>query len=262
LIVVPAIDIRAGKCVRLIQGDYDRETVFGDDPAAMAERWAGSGASALHLVDLDGARSGRSDNATAVEAIVERLRTVAAEQGRDRPIVTDLGGGIRDGDAAARWLDIGIDRVILGTVAVTDPDVVTLCCERYPGRVWVGIDARAGRVAVSGWTEGTDRDVLELAAEVEGCGAGGIIYTDIDRDGTGAGVNAEATARLASAVRCPVYASGGVHSAADVERLASASAAFPGNDIAGVIVGRALYDGAVTLEELIAVAAGVTGGSC
>ena len=262
MIVIPAIDIRGGKCVRLVQGDYDRETVFGEDPAAMAERWARSGASALHLVDLDGARSGRSDNATAVEGILERLRTVAAEQQRHRPIVTELGGGIRDVDAAARWLDIGIDRVILGTVAVTDPDVVTVCCERYPGRVWVGIDARAGRVAVSGWTEGTDRDVLELAAEVEGCGAGGIIYTDIDRDGTGVGVNAEATARLAGAVRCPVYASGGVHSTVDIERLTNASAALSGREIAGMIVGRALYDGAVTLEELMAAATGAAGDRC
>ena len=272
MIVVPAIDIRDGKCVRLVQGDYDRETVFGDDPAAMAVRWVRGGATTLHLVDLDGARTGRSDNAAAVEAILERLRGVEAQS----PVVTELGGGIRDAETAARWLDLGIDRVILGTVAVTDPDVVKVSCDRFPGRVWVGIDARAGRVAVSGWTEGTDRDALELAREVEGLGASGIIYTDIDRDGTGAGVNAAATARLARAVGCPVYASGGVHSADDVRRLLSANAADSSGPadsaspagrggagtVAGVIVGRALYDGAVSLEELLDAAAGASTASC
>lgn len=266
MIIVPAIDIRAGRCVRLVQGDYERETVFADDPAAMAERWAREGATHLHLVDLDGARSGRSDNAAAVTAILARLRGLKDKY----RVVTELGGGIRDVEAVARWLDLGIDRVILGTVAVTAPDVVQACCQRFPDRVWVGIDARQGRVAVSGWTAGTERDALDLAREVEGRGAGGIIYTDIDRDGTGAGVDAEATVRLARAVACPVYASGGVRSTDDVRRLAAAGSATAaagqaggcGATIAGVIVGRALYDGAVSLEDLLDAAVAASAPTC
>jgi phosphoribosylformimino-5-aminoimidazole carboxamide ribotide isomerase len=265
MIIAPAIDIRGGKCVRLVQGDYDRETVFGDDPAAMAEKWAASGAEVLHLVDLDGAKSGRSDNAAAVQEILRRFDAIAraatgATDGTTESAkpVTELGGGIRDIDAAARWLDLGIDRVILGTVAVTDPQTVVKCVERFGSRIWVGIDARKGKVAVSGWTEGTDREATDLAREVEEIGAGGIIYTDIDRDGTGKGVNAEATAKLATSVRCPVFASGGVHSTEDVTRLLEASAAqrrSGGRDITGVVVGRALYDGTVTLGQLLAAAA-------
>jgi phosphoribosylformimino-5-aminoimidazole carboxamide ribotide isomerase len=244
LIVVPAIDIRGGKCVRLLRGDYARETVYGDDPAAMALRWVAEGAGTLHLVDLDGARSGRSDNESAVRAI---LATLAARPGPR--VLTELGGGIRDTDAVARWLDAGLDRVILGTVAVTEPDIVSRAANRFPGRVWVGIDARDGKVAVAGWETGTQTSAVELAREVEGRGAAGIIYTDIERDGTRTGVNVDATARLAGAVGIPVFASGGVGAAADIEALCAA-----GSKIAGVIVGRALYDGATTLAELLAVA--------
>jgi len=247
VLVVPAIDIRGGKCVRLYQGDYGRETVFGDDPAAMALRWAREGARAIHLVDLDGARSGHTENRQAVVAILETIRGFERGQTDGTRIMTDLGGGIRDLAAVREWLSAGLDRVILGTAAVEDPDLVSRAAEHFPGRVWVGIDARGGRVAVSGWTAASDVDAVELARQVEGRGAAGIIYTDIDRDGTGRGVNVPATAALADCLSIPVYASGGVRTASDVAELRKAA----GRGIEGVIVGRALYDGAVTLSELL-----------
>lgn len=242
MLIVPAIDIRDGKCVRLYKGDYSRETVFGDDPSAMARRWIREGATALHLVDLDGAKSGKSDNFRAVEAIL----TAVAEES-SVPVQIDLGGGIRDEDGVSRWLDAGLHHVILGTAAVREPDLVSRCAARYPGAVWVGIDARGGEVAVSGWTEGSGVAAVDLARDVAERGAGGIVYTDIDRDGTGDGVNVTATEHLACEIDIPVYASGGVRSAADVERLRRAEEA----GVVGVIVGRALYDGAVTLEALL-----------
>jgi len=228
----------------LVRGDYARETVFGDDPAAMARRWVEEGARALHLVDLDGARSGNSDNEGAVKEI---LRALARSP---EHVTTELGGGIRDLDAVERWLGAGIDRVIIGTAAVKEPDLVARAAERFPGRVWVGVDARAGKVAVSGWTEETSLTALQFARDMESRGAAGIIYTDIERDGTGAGVNVEATARMAAAVGILVFASGGVHGTDDVRRLRAAG----GDSIAGVVVGRALYDGAVTLADLLAAA--------
>jgi len=246
VLIVPAIDIRDGKCVRLYKGDYARETVFGDDPSEMARRWIGEGATALHLVDLDGAKSGKSDNFRAVERI---LAAVADET--SAPVEVDLGGGIRDDDGVSRWLDAGLHHVILGTAAVREPDLVSRCAERYPGAVWVGIDARDGSVAVSGWTEDSGMAAVDLAHDAARRGAGGIVYTDIDRDGTGEGVNVEATQRLARGLDIPVYASGGVHTIADIERLKPAESA----GVTGVIVGRALYDGAVTLEALMAAAA-------
>lgn len=240
MLVLPAIDIRAGRCVRLLRGDYEQETVFSDDPAAMAQRWIDEGARALHLVDLDGARGAGDDNQRAVEAIL----AVAAGAGDD--FITELGGGIRDLVTVERWLAAGVGRVILGTVAVRDPDIVEQAARRWPGRVWVGIDARSGRVAVDGWINDGGRDALELAMAMQDAGVAGIVYTDIDRDGTGDGVNAEATARLARSVTVPVLASGGVHGVADVERLREVA----GSGIEGVVVGRALYDGAVTLARL------------
>lgn len=248
MIVVPAIDIRGGKCVRLVQGDYARETVFGDEPADMARRWMGEGATALHLVDLDGAKSGRRDNERAVSGV---LRAVAenASRGGVRP-TTQLGGGIRDIGSVEFWLGAGIDRVILGTAAVREPSLVEDAARRFPGRVWVGIDARDGKVAVDGWTQTTERSAAGLATEMEARGAAGIIYTDIGRDGTGEGVNVEATSALADRLGVPVFASGGVHSRDDVVRLR----AVGGKGIAGVIVGRALYDGAVTLSDLVSAA--------
>lgn len=246
MLILPAIDIRGGRCVRLFQGDYARETVFGDDPAAMAERWLSQGAQALHLVDLDGARDGVSTNRDAVLAI---LATVKAS-GRD--VTTELGGGIRDLAGVEGWLGAGLSRAIIGTAAVTDPELVTEAARRFPGRVWVGIDARGGKVAVKGWMEDTAVDAIALAREMEIRGAAGIIFTDIARDGTGGGVAAESTARLAEAISIPVVASGGVDSLDDVRRLQRVESA----GIEGVIVGRALYDGKVTLPDLLAAAAG------
>lgn len=239
--IIPAIDIRGGKCVRLIKGDYDRETVFGNDPAVMAERWISEGATSLHIVDLDGARDGASTNREAVRAIV------AVARKSPKPIVLDLGGGIRTADHAAAWLEAGLDRVVFGTAAVTDPDTVAEACQRFPDQIWVGIDAKAGEVKVSGWLEGSGMDAADLARDVQRWGAAGIIYTDIDRDGTGKGVNVEATGILACAVNIPVIASGGVHSVADIKNLKREESA----GVEGVIVGRALYDGKVTLRELL-----------
>jgi len=240
MLILPAIDIRGGRCVRLFQGDYGRETVFGNDPAAMAERWLGEGAKALHLVDLDGARDGALTNCTAVLAILAKVR----ESGR--AVLTEMGGGIRELASVETWLEAGVSRVVIGTAAVTNPELVTEASRCFPGRVWVGIDARGGKVAVRGWLEDTAVDAVTLAREMESRGAAGIIFTDIDRDGTGHGVAVESTARLAAALSIPVVASGGVDSLDDVRRLRAAESA----GIEGVIVGRALYDGKVRLADL------------
>jgi phosphoribosylformimino-5-aminoimidazole carboxamide ribotide isomerase len=216
--------------------------VFGDDPAAMAERWIGEGASAIHVVDLDGARDGTATNREAVLGIL-RAAMVAG-----RPILTELGGGIRTLVDVERWVEVGLGRVIIGTAAVEDPNFVGEAARLWPGRVWVGIDARGGKVATRGWMETTTVDAVALAKDMEMRGAAGIVFTDIDRDGTGTGVSAESTARLAEALTIPVVASGGVHSVADVERLRELAS----SGIEGVIVGRALYDGAVRLQDLIA----------
>lgn len=245
MLILPAIDIRGGRCVRLFQGDYGRETVFGDDPAAMAERWLAEGAAALHLVDLDGARDGASTNRAAVLAILAKVR----ESGRE--VVTELGGGIRDLAGVAAWMEAGLSRVVIGTAAVTHPELVGEASRRFPGRVWVGIDARGGKVAVKGWLEDTAVDAIELARDMESRGAAGIIFTDIDRDGTGHGVSVDSTARLAEALSIPVVASGGVDSLDDVRRLLAVEA----SGIEGVIVGRALYDGKVHLADLLRAAA-------
>lgn len=231
--------------MRLFQGDYARETVFGERPADMARRWIDEGAEALHLVDLDGARSGRSENESAVAAVIAEVASRTASKGTK--VVTDLGGGIRDESAIAMWLEAGLDRVILGTAATEKPELVSAGAKKFPGRVWIGIDARDGKVAVDGWTRTTALGAIDLARDAEQRGAAGIVYTDISRDGTGGGVNVEATAALADSVRIPVYASGGVHSADDVRRLRGVER----RGVAGVIVGRALYDGAVTLGALL-----------
>lgn len=232
----------------MVRGDYDRETVFGDDPAIMARRWVEEGSRVLHLVDLDGARGDRGDNREAVTAVLAELRRL--EAGGVGHVTTELGGGLRDVDAVERWLGTGVDRVILGTVVATDPEVLSLAAGRFPGRVWAGIDARGGRAAVSGWVEDSGRNVVELAVDAERRGAAGIVYTDIDRDGTTAGVNVEGTAAIADAVRIPVYASGGVSSVEDLARLR----AVEGRGVAGVVVGRALYEGTLSLAELMSVA--------
>ncbi|HIM77699.1 MAG TPA: 1-(5-phosphoribosyl)-5-[(5-phosphoribosylamino)methylideneamino]imidazole-4-carboxamide isomerase [Rhodospirillales bacterium] len=236
MIFFPAIDLKDGQCVRLFQGDMDQVTVFGDDPAGQAKGFADAGAKWLHVVDLNGAFSGRPVNEDAVSGILDRI---------DIPV--QLGGGIRDMQTIDFWLDRGVRRVILGTVAVRDPDLVKQACKLHPDRVVVGIDARDGMVAVEGWTELSEITGLELAKEFEDCGVAAIIYTDIARDGAMDGPNIEATVGLANAVSVPVIASGGVSSLEDLEALKAAGTGL----LEGVISGRALYDGRIDLAAAV-----------
>jgi len=240
VILFPAIDLKDGACVRLLRGDMDAATVFNDDPADQARAFAAAGAEWLHIVDLNGAFDGRSVNGDAVRGILEVTKAAGMR--------TELGGGIRTREHVASWLEAGIDRVILGTAAVKDPDLVIASCAAHPGRVAVGIDARGGRVAVEGWAETSDLAADDLAARFADAGVAAIIYTDIDRDGAMQGPNVDATVALARAIDIPVIASGGVSSLADVEAF------LPyGNDgIEGVISGRAIYDGRLDLATAIA----------
>ena len=240
MILFPAIDLKDGQCVRLEKGEMSKATVFGSDPAAQARAFADAGFAYLHVVDLNGAFAGRSENGPAVEAIL-------AATG----LPVQLGGGIRDHAGIDAWLDRGIARVILGTVAVRDPALVREAARRHPGRVAVGIDARGGRVAVSGWAEATDLDVTDLARQFEDAGVAAIIYTDIDRDGILTGLNFDATLRLAEAVSIPVIASGGLAGIGDIETLVSP----PYRRLAGAIAGRALYDGRLDPAEALALIA-------
>ncbi len=235
MILYPAIDLKDGQCVRLLKGDMDKATVFGDDPAAQALAFQKAGCEWLHLVDLNGAFAGEPVNAAAVEAILS-LVTVPAQ----------LGGGIRDMATIERWLSKGLARVILGTVAVENPDLVRQAARAFPGQVAVGIDARGGRVATKGWAQETDVMVTDLAQSFEDAGVAAIIYTDINRDGAMQGPNVEATEALARAISIPVIASGGVSSMADLVALRDTGV------IAGAISGRALYDGALDLTQAIA----------
>jgi phosphoribosylformimino-5-aminoimidazole carboxamide ribotide isomerase len=235
--ILPAIDLRGGRCVRLLQGDYARETVFSDDPAAMARRWADAGARRLHVVDLDGARTGRPENLSIVRQIAASVA-----------VPVQLGGGIRDREAVLAALEAGVERVILGTALVTGaPNVIDALLAELGEQVVVGVDARDGRVAVQGWTETTGRDVVELARELESRGARRLVYTDISSDGMLAGPNLEGIRRMVEALSIPVIAAGGVSSAADVRRLAELAPL----GLEGVIIGKALYTGAVRLEELL-----------
>ncbi|MFZ5836009.1 MAG: 1-(5-phosphoribosyl)-5-[(5-phosphoribosylamino)methylideneamino]imidazole-4-carboxamide isomerase [Pseudomonadota bacterium] len=228
MILFPAIDLKDGACVRLLRGDMHAVTKFNDDPAAQALTFERQGFSWLHLVDLNGAFAGRPVNGASVSAILAAVK-----------IPVQLGGGIRDLATIEDWLERGIRRVILGTAAVRNPDLVRAACRAFPGCIAVGIDARGGKVAVEGWAEATEISVHELAAQFEDAGVSAIIYTDIDRDGAMQGVNIPATVALARAVKIPVIASGGVSSLDDLHALKAA--ACPG--IEGVISGRALYDG-------------------
>lgn len=239
MILYPAIDLKDGQCVRLLRGEMEAATVFGDDPAAQAVAFEAAGCQWVHLVDLNGAFAGRSVNGAAVEAILRRI-TVPAQ----------LGGGIRDMGAIEGWLARGIARVILGTAAVREPALVREAARAFPGRIAVGIDARAGMVAVQGWAETTDITALDLARKFEDAGVAALIYTDIDRDGAMQGPNVEATAALARAVSIPVIASGGVSSLDDLRALKACGAALD-----GVISGRALYDGRIDLAEAVRVLA-------
>ena len=237
--IIPAIDLLGGRCVRLApEGRFDAVPLFEADPAALARRYASQGAPRLHAVDLDGARSGRPENADAIAAI-------AAVAGR---IPLQVGGGMRTlADLEAR-LALGVERVILGTVALRDPALVREAARRWPGRVAVGIDARGGRVAVQGWLEESDVAVVDLARRFEDAGVAALVHTDIARDGTLAGPNLEATARLAEAVRLPVIASGGVGSEDDVRAAAKLG-------LAGIVIGRALHAGTVQLARALEIAA-------
>lgn len=235
MILYPAIDLKDGQAVRLVHGEMDRATVFNDDPAAQARAFVDAGCSWLHLVDLNGAFAGTPVNAAPVEAILKAC-----------PVPAQLGGGIRDIATIERWLERGLARVILGTVAVENPDLVRTAARAFPGQVAVGIDARNGRVATKGWTTETDVMVTDLARSFEDAGVAAIIYTDILRDGAMSGPNIDATAALARAVEIPVIASGGVASLADLTALRDTQV------IAGAISGRALYDGALDLAEALA----------
>jgi phosphoribosylformimino-5-aminoimidazole carboxamide ribotide isomerase len=238
VIVFPAIDLKDGRCVRLRQGDMDRATVFNDDPAAQALSFERAGFEWLHLVDLDGAFEGRSANTPAIRSILSAIT-----------IPVQLGGGLRDRAGIENWLEAGVKRVILGTVAVRDPEFVREIAKTHPEKIAVGIDARNGKVAVEGWAEASTLDVTELAKRFEDAGVAAIIFTDIQRDGMLQGVNVEATAALARAISIPVIASGGVDGVSDVEKLCGANA-----DIAGVVIGRALYDGRVEPGEALSAA--------
>ncbi|ATG38964.1 1-(5-phosphoribosyl)-5-[(5-phosphoribosylamino)methylideneamino]imidazole-4-carboxamide isomerase [Phaeobacter piscinae] len=235
MILYPAIDLKDGQAVRLLHGDMEKTTVFNDDPAAQALEFVEAGCDWLHLVDLNGAFAGEPVNAAPVEEILKRCKVPA-----------QLGGGIRDMATIERWIDKGLARVILGTVAVENPDLVREAARAFPGKVAVGIDARNGRVATKGWAEETDVMVTDLAKSFEDAGVAAIIYTDILRDGAMKGPNVEATAALANAVSIPVIASGGVSSLDDLQALKSCGA-----PLNGAISGRALYDGAIDLGEAL-----------
>jgi phosphoribosylformimino-5-aminoimidazole carboxamide ribotide isomerase len=237
MILYPAIDLKDGNAVRLYKGEMDQATVFSEDPAAQAVEFVNAGCEWLHLVDLNGAFAGEPVNGAAVEAILQQCDVPA-----------QLGGGIRDMATIERWIDKGLARVILGTVAVEDPDLVREAARAFPGKVAVGLDARNGRVATRGWATETDIMVTDLARSFEDAGVAAIIYTDINRDGAMQGPNIEATAALANAVSIPVIASGGVSSLADLRALKSCGA-----QLDGAISGRALYDGAIDLAEALAV---------
>ena len=234
MILYPAIDLKDGQAVRLVHGDMEQSTVFNDDPAAQARAFVDAGCTWLHLVDLNGAFAGTPVNAAPVEAILKSCNVPA-----------QLGGGIRDMATIEAWLDKGLARVILGTVAVENPDLVREAARAFPGKVAVGIDARNGRVATKGWAEETNVMVTDLAKSFEDAGVAAIIYTDIMRDGAMGGPNIDATAALARAVDIPVIASGGVSSLDDLMALKAT------NVISGAISGRALYDGAIDLEQAL-----------
>ncbi|MFD2051753.1 1-(5-phosphoribosyl)-5-[(5-phosphoribosylamino)methylideneamino]imidazole-4-carboxamide isomerase [Mesorhizobium calcicola] len=241
MILFPAIDLKDGQCVRLKQGDMATATIYNDDPAAQAKAFEQQGFEWLHVVDLNGAFQGQSVNSAAVGAILKATKN---------PV--QLGGGIRSLEQIEDWLDRGLARVILGTVAVRDPDLVKQACKAFPGKVAVGIDAKGGKVAVEGWAEASSLGVIELAKKFEGAGVAAIIYTDIDRDGVLTGINWDATIDLADAVSIPVIASGGLASIADIVRMTMPDA----QKLEGAISGRALYDGRIDPAEALAILQG------
>lgn len=234
--IFPAIDLLEGRCVRLYQGDYDRSQVFHDNPADVARQWASQGATWLHVVDLDGAKAGKPANLEAIAAIVEAVSV---------PI--QVGGGLRDRASVAQLLELGVQRVILGTVAVEQPQLVASLCQEFPGQIVVGIDARNGKVATRGWLETSAVLAADLAQQMQQLGAAAIIYTDIHRDGTLSGPNLDALRELATSLSIPVIASGGVSSITDLLSLL----ALEPLGVTGAIVGRALYTGDISLKQAI-----------
>ena len=241
--IIPAIDIKDGHCVRLRQGDMNAVTVFSEDPAAMAQHWLELGAQRLHIVDLNGAVAGIPKNEGAIREIISVI-------GDEIPV--QLGGGIRDLDTIERYLDDGLSYVVIGTAAVKNPGFLHEACSAFPGHIIVGLDAREGKVATDGWSKMTGHDVVDLARKFEDYGVEGIIYTDIGRDGMLSGINIEATVRLAREIKCPVIASGGLSSLADIRALVL----HEGDGIFGAIAGRAIYEGTLDFKEALRVAAG------
>lgn len=232
--IIPAIDLKDGQCVRLKQGRMEDDTVFSDDVVATAGRWVDAGTKRLHIVDLDGAFAGEPRNGEIIREVCKSYPDLQIQ----------VGGGIRDENIAARYIDAGVQWIIIGTQAVREPAIVGRLCKSHPDNVIVGLDARDGRVALSGWAEDSGQDAIELARSFEGVGVSGIVYTDIERDGMMQGFNSEATAALAQEVNIPVFASGGVNSYEDIDRLCQIAKV----GVEGAIVGRAMYDGTIELE--------------
>jgi phosphoribosylformimino-5-aminoimidazole carboxamide ribotide isomerase len=244
MLLIPAIDLKDGHCVRLKQGDMELATVFSTEPADMALHWLKAGARRLHLVDLNGAFAGKPKNEDAVKSILKTVQQFALDNGIDA-IPVQLGGGIRDLDTIERYLDAGISYVIIGTAAVKNPGFVQDACSAFPGHIIVGLDAKDGKVATDGWSKMSGHEVIDLAKKFETYGVEAIIYTDIGRDGMMGGVNIDATVKLAQAVKMPVIASGGVHVIGDVEALC----AVQGEGIEAVICGRSIYEGTLDLAS-------------
>jgi phosphoribosylformimino-5-aminoimidazole carboxamide ribotide isomerase len=242
MLIIPAIDIKNGHCVRLRQGDMEDATVFSEDPVAVARHWRDQGAQRLHLVDLDGARDGKPQN----EALIERIVQAVGEE-----VPVQLGGGIRDMDTIERYLDIGLRYVVIGTAAVKNPGFLADACSAFQGHIMVGLDARDGKVAVDGWSKLTRHDVFDIAHKFEDLGVEAIIYTDISRDGMMGGVNIEATQRLAAQLRTPVIASGGINNLQDVRDVC----ALEPDGVSGVITGRAIYEGTLDFKAAVAMVA-------
>jgi phosphoribosylformimino-5-aminoimidazole carboxamide ribotide isomerase len=240
MLIIPAIDLKEGKCVRLERGVMSTATIYSDDPAATARRWEAEGAKLLHVVDLDGAFAKKPKNYDAVGAIVDAVN-----------VPVQVGGGVRTIETLSAYLELGVERVVMGTAAHKDSDILVAACEKFPGKVVLGIDSRKGRVAVEGWSQTTGMESGELAAKFENLMLAAIVYTDISKDGMQTGPNIEATRQLARAVSIPVIASGGVGNLAHIQALLS----LEQDGVVGVIVGRALYTGSLDLKEAIALAA-------
>jgi len=239
MIIIPAIDLKDGKCVRLLQGKREEVTVYSDDPVSMAKHWVELGAELLHVVDLDGAFTGEQRNFSEIEAIRKAI---------DIPI--EVGGGIRDMERIEKLFSLGVDRVIIGTMAAQNPDMVKIACDNFPNKVLAGIDAKDGKVAIKGWEEVTELGAVEFALKMEKAGTAGIIYTDISRDGMLTGPNIDAMAQMAYALKIPVIASGGVSKLDDIKNLMNIE------NLWGVITGKALYSGSLDLTEAIKIAKG------